>query len=61
MNETEHYYTIKEVADLLKVAYLTVYRWVKQGRLVAYKLGKDYRIKKSDFDRFILESKYEAK
>lgn len=50
---TELYYTIKEVAKMLKVAYLTVYRWVQSGKLTAYKAGKQYRVKKADLDKFI--------
>ena len=49
----EQYYTIEEVAKMLKVAYLTVYRWIREGKLVAYKAGKQYRIKKADLDKFI--------
>ncbi|OGG07414.1 hypothetical protein A2872_02325 [Candidatus Gottesmanbacteria bacterium RIFCSPHIGHO2_01_FULL_42_12] len=49
----EQYYSIEEVAKMLKVAYLTVYRWVSSGKLEAYKAGKQHRIKKSDLDKFI--------
>lgn len=49
----EQYYTIKELAKMLKVAYLTVYRWIQKGKLVAYKAGKQYRIKNSDLKVFI--------
>lgn len=49
----EQYYSIEEVAKMLKVAYLSVYRWVRAGKLVAYKAGKQYRIKKEDLDKFI--------
>lgn len=49
----EHYYTIKEVAALLKVAYLTVYRWVISSKLEAYKAGKQYRISKTNLDKFM--------
>lgn len=49
----EQYYSIEEVAKMLKVAYLTVYRWVQSGKLKAYKAGKQYRIKKEDLDMFI--------
>jgi putative molybdopterin biosynthesis protein len=56
MNQ-EEFYTIKEVSELFKVAYLTVYRWIKEGKLEAYKLGKQYKIKKADIDKFIKESK----
>lgn len=47
------YYTIEEVAAMLKVAYLTVYRWIQSGKLMAYKAGRQYRIKKDDFDNFL--------
>ncbi len=51
------YYTIKEVADLLKVAYLTVYRWIQAGKLTAYQVEKQYRINKTDLDKFINDRK----
>ena len=31
----EQYYSIEEVAKMLKVVYLTVYRWIQSGKLVA--------------------------
>lgn len=49
----ENYYTIKEVATMLKVAYLTVYRWILSGKLEAYKAGKQYRIPKTNLDKFM--------
>ena len=49
----EQYYTIEEVAKTLKVVYLTVYRWIQSGKLIAYKAGKQYRIKKEDLNRFV--------
>jgi len=55
--KNEQYYSIKEVAKMLKVAYLTVYRWIQSGRLTAYKAGKQYRIKKDDLDRFVTKKK----
>ena len=55
----EQYYTIEEVAKMLKVAYLTVYRWIQSGKLVAFKAGKQYRVKKEDLDSFI--TSYERK
>lgn len=47
------YYSIKEVAKMLKVAYLTVYRWIQAGKLKAFKAGKQYRIRKVDLDTYI--------
>ena len=51
-SETQ-YYSIEEVASLLKVAYLTVYRWIRSGKLEAVKAGKQYRIKSSSLDNFL--------
>ncbi len=47
------YYSIKEVATTLKVAYLTVYRWVRSKQLPALKAGKQYRIRREDLDKFM--------
>ena len=49
----EEYYSIEEVAKMLKVAYLTVYRWIQSGKLIAYKAGKQYRISNTDLNKFI--------
>lgn len=49
----DQYYSIKEVAKMLKVAYLTVYRWIQSDKLKAFKAGKQYRIKKEDLDAFL--------
>jgi excisionase family DNA binding protein len=49
----EEYYSIEEVAKMLKVAYLTVYRWIQSKKLRAIKAGKQYRISKSDLDKFV--------
>ncbi|MFW5719800.1 MAG: helix-turn-helix domain-containing protein [Candidatus Dojkabacteria bacterium] len=57
MSKEEQYYTIKEVAETLKVAYLTVYRWVKDGKLKSVKAGKQYRIKQSQLDNFLENQK----
>jgi putative molybdopterin biosynthesis protein len=49
----DQYYSINEVAKILKVAYLTVYRWVQSKKLLAVKAGKQYRIKNEDLKRFL--------
>lgn len=38
----EQYSTIEKVAKMLKVAYLTIYRWIQSNKLVTYKAGKQY-------------------
>lgn len=51
--EQEQYYSIEEVAKLLKVTYLTVYRWIQAKKLVALKAGKQYRIRRDELDKFL--------
>lgn len=41
--------TVEEAAGLLKVSTVTIRRWLKQGRLRAYRLGPRYiRIRRAD-------------
>jgi excisionase family DNA binding protein len=49
----DEYYSIEETAKLLKVAYLTVYRWIQSNKLKAYKAGKQYRISILEINKFI--------
>lgn len=53
----DQYYSIEEVAKMLKVVYLTVYRWIQAKKLSAIKAGKQYRISKSELDKFINKHK----
>ena len=49
----EEFLTPKDVARILKVSYMTVYRWIQAGKLKAYQVEKQYRVKKTDFDQFV--------
>lgn len=51
--EENKFYTIEQVAEMLQVVYLTVYRWIQDGKLKAVKAGKQYRIRQSDLDKFL--------
>lgn len=53
----DRYYTPHEVAKILKVTYMTVYRWLKSGKLPYFKAGKQYRISKVELDKFMNEQK----
>ena len=52
-------FSTKEVAEKFKVTYLTVFRWIKSGKLKAFKVGKQYRVKQEDLEAFIEYSKSE--
>ncbi len=52
MKEKE-FYKAEDLAELLEVNIMTIYRYIKAGRLNAYKIGKEYRIDKSEFSKFL--------
>ena len=49
----QKYYTAKELADKLRVNIMTIYRYIKAGKLKAYKIGKEFRIDKKEFNNFL--------
>ncbi len=40
--------TVQEVADHLKVSHATVWRWCKSGKLPAFRVGQQWRIRAAD-------------
>lgn len=46
--------TPEQVAKYLQLNRETVYGYIKKGDLAAVKLGRHYRVKESDLDRFML-------
>jgi excisionase family DNA binding protein len=53
--------SLSEVAGLMGVSERTIRRWIKSGRLKAYKPGRDYRIPESGLRAFIEESEISPK
>ena len=45
--------TVGEVATLMRVSNMTVYRLIKAGQLAAIRVGKNYRIRRGDVDRYL--------
>lgn len=51
--QDKEFYTAKELAEKLRVNIMTIYRYIDAGRLEAYKIGKEFRIEKKEFDKFL--------
>ncbi len=49
--------TVQEVAELMRVSSMTVYRLIKAGDLPAVRVGRSFRVRDEDVDAY-LESKY---
>jgi excisionase family DNA binding protein len=53
MIKKSSFYTAENLADLLQVNIMTIYRYIKAGRIKAYKIGREYRIGGIDFQSFL--------
>lgn len=56
----EQVLTVPEVADRLRVSTATVTNWLREGRLLGYRIGgtkAGWRIESADVDRFITDRK----
>jgi excisionase family DNA binding protein len=51
--EQQPFLTPQEVSDLLRVSVYTVRRWIKEGELPAYKVGRGWRIRESDMGEWL--------
>ena len=45
----------REVAQLLQLNTLTIYEYIRQGKLRAAKFGRNYRIEEKDVEKFVNE------
>jgi putative resolvase len=51
--QDKDFYKPEELAKVLEVNIMTIYRYIKAGRLKAYKIGREYRIDKVEFNNFL--------
>ena len=52
----KEFYLVAELADTLRLSHMTIYRYIKAGKLKAYKFGKEFRIGKKEFKEFLEKS-----
>ncbi|MDC9701256.1 MAG: helix-turn-helix domain-containing protein [Alphaproteobacteria bacterium] len=45
--------TVKELAEYLKIAEKTAYRFVSEGKVPSFKVGSAWRFKKEEIDSWI--------
>ncbi|MGE5226876.1 MAG: helix-turn-helix domain-containing protein [Planctomycetaceae bacterium] len=52
--------TVSEVADLLRVSKMTVYRLIKEGSIGSLRVGRSYRLREDDVDDYLSKRYTEA-
>lgn len=45
--------TVAEVATYLRVSQTTIWRWCGSGKLPAFRLGRSWRVRRTDLERLI--------
>jgi excisionase family DNA binding protein len=45
--------TVSEVAEYLKISEVTTYKFVQERKIPGFKIGRHWRVKRSDLDEFI--------
>lgn len=52
--------TVAEVAQMMRVSTMTVYRLLKAGDIASVRVGKSYRIRPDDVDAYLAKRYTEA-
>lgn len=47
--------TVGEVAAVLRVSTMTVYRLINAGKLPAVRIGRSFRVREEELDRYLAE------
>jgi excisionase family DNA binding protein len=54
-HEDSRFLTVTEVAATLRVSNMTVYRLINTGSLAAVRIGKSFRIREDDLNRYLAQ------
>ena len=54
--EEKEFYRAEELAEKLQVNIMTIYRYIKAKKLKAYKIGKEFRIPKDEFQKTLTKA-----
>jgi excisionase family DNA binding protein len=56
MAKSKQVMTVKDVADYLDVHPMTIYKYVQEGNIPAFKIGTSWRIKRNSILKWIKEN-----
>lgn len=51
----DEWLSVEEIAQILKMDEETVRRWIRSKQLKGYRFGRDLRVRREDFDKFVQE------
>lgn len=53
MTKEKEFYRAEELAEALQVNIMTIYRYINAKKIKAYKIGREYRIDRKEFQAFL--------
>ena len=59
-HSSSNFLTVAEVAAMMRVSKMTVYRLVHSGELPAVRVGRSFRVVEQDVDEYLRKSFYSA-
>ena len=61
MAKSKEVLTVKDVAEYLDVHPMTIYKYVQDGKIPAFKVGASWRVRKDSIQKWISESEKNGK
>ena len=56
MAKSKEVLTVKDIAEYLDVHPMTIYKYVREGKIPAFKIGKSWRIRKDSMQKWMKEN-----
>jgi len=53
LTDSSLFMTVSEVAEYLRVGKSTVWRWIDKGQLPAFRIGRSWRVRREDLERYV--------
>jgi excisionase family DNA binding protein len=53
MSKPEPWFSVEEIARYLAVSKESIYRWLEREKIPAHRVGKQWRFKPSEIDRWV--------
>jgi excisionase family DNA binding protein len=50
---SQPWFSVREIAFHLGVSKETIYRWLERGKIPAYKVGKQWKFKTDEVDKWV--------
>jgi len=59
-NQGREFYTVGQLAELLQLTQMTIYRMIHRGELPCYVIGRNKRFRSSDLEAFLASRRLPA-